>query len=155
MYFWIIIAVVVLVLDQLSKLLVSANFTFTDHFTFIPGIIDLVYVQNKGAAFSIFENYTWLLGLISVLFSVAIVVYMLKTKPSDKLTLVSAGLLLGGAIGNGIDRIFRAYVVDFIEFSFFTFPVFNIADIAITVGAGLLIVGMLVFEKKEKVDGEE
>ncbi len=155
MLIWIIIAAAVVLIDQLSKFLVVANFTLTDHFTFIPGIIDLVYVQNTGAAFSIFENYTWILALVSALFSVAIVVYMLKAKPTDRVSIVSAGLLLGGAIGNGIDRIIREYVVDFIEFAFFDFPVFNIADIAITSGAAILIIGMLVLEGKAKKDGEE
>ncbi|MBQ7794513.1 MAG: signal peptidase II, partial [Clostridia bacterium] len=125
MYFWIVIAALVIAVDQLTKLLIVGNFSLTDHFTFIPGIIDIVYVQNKGAAFSMLENFTWFLGLVSVLFSVAIAVYMLKTKPTDKLTIISAGLLLGGAVGNGIDRIFREYVVDFIELVFFNFPVFN------------------------------
>lgn len=150
MYFWIIIAVLVAAVDQISKVLISSNFSLSDHFTFIPGLIDIVYVENTGAAFSMFNNFTWLLGIISVLFSVAIVVYMLKVKPTDRLTVVSAGLLLGGALGNGIDRIIRQFVVDFIEITLFKFPVFNIADIAITVGAVLIIFDVIILEKRNK-----
>ncbi len=155
MYFWIIISALSVLIDQLSKILVSLNFTQREHLVFIPGIIDLVYVQNTGAAFSIFENYTWILGVVSLLFSVGIVYYMIKTKPKDKLTIISAGLLLGGAVGNGIDRFVRGYVVDFLELAFINFPVFNIADIAITAGAALLIVAALLPEKKTDVKEEE
>ncbi len=150
MYLWIMISSALVIIDQLFKLFVTASFEFYDSFTFIPYILDIVYVKNTGAAFSIFENHTWILGLVSAIFSVAIVVYMLKAKPKDKITIISAGLLLGGAIGNGIDRIFRGYVVDFIEFSFINFPVFNIADIAITLGACLLILGILLDERKNR-----
>ncbi len=139
MFIWLIIAVLTVVLDQVSKALIVSNFSLTDHFTFVPGLFDIVYVQNTGAAFSILNDYTWLLGLVSVLFCVAIVVYMLKYKPTDRVSLISAGLLLGGALGNGIDRVIRYYVVDFIELTLFNFPVFNLADVAITVGAALII----------------
>jgi len=84
-----------------------------------------------------------------------LILYMVKTKPMDKLTVISAGLVLGGALGNGIDRIVRQYVVDFIEFSFINFPVFNVADIAITVGACLIILSIIISEKESKKDKEE
>lgn len=151
MFIWLIIACLTVVLDQLSKYLIVESFGITDHFTFVPGLIDIVYVKNTGAAFSIFEDHTWILGTISVVFCVAIVIYMLINKPKHKLSLISAGLLLGGALGNGIDRVFRHYVVDFIELTLFTFPVFNLADIAITVGALLIIVYTILYDK----DNEE
>lgn len=151
MYIWIIIAVLTVILDQASKAFIVGNVSFADHFTFVPGVFDIVYVKNTGAAFSILENHTWILGAISVAFSVAIVIYMLKAKPAEKLTVISAGLLLGGAIGNGIDRILRHYVVDFIELTLFSFPVFNLADVAITIGAALIVFWALT-DKREKED---
>ena len=151
MYIWLIIALLTIILDQLSKALIVANFSLTDHFTFVPGLFDIVYVRNTGAAFSILANHTWILGTISVLFSIAIIIYMLKTKPTDKFSIISAGLLLGGALGNGIDRVLRHYVVDFIELTLFRFPVFNLADVAITVGAALIIIKVLM-EKENKED---
>lgn len=150
LYIWIVIAVVVTAADQLSKLLILNNFSSTDHLTLLPGILDIVYVQNRGAAFSILNSHTWLLGAVSAAFCVAITVYMLKKKPQKKLLLLCGGLLLGGALGNGIDRIFRGFVVDFIEITLFRFPVFNVADIAITAGAALLVINVILNDKKEQ-----
>ncbi len=155
MFSWIIIAVAVILIDQLSKLFIVSNVSLYEHFTFIPGIIDIAYVKNTGAAFSILNDHTWLLGALSIIVSLLIILYMVKTKPMDKLTVISAGLVLGGALGNGIDRIVRQYVVDFIEFSFINFPVFNVADIAITVGACLIILSIIISEKELKKDKEE
>ncbi len=154
MYSWIIIAATVILVDQLTKIFIVTNVALYEQFTFIPGIIDIVYVKNTGAAFSILDNHTWLLGALSVIVSVLIIVYMIKAKPTDKLAVISAGLVLGGALGNGIDRIVRQYVVDFIEFSFINFPVFNVADIAITVGACLIILSIIISEKESKKDKE-
>ena len=148
MYLWGIIAVLVMVFDQLSKLCINNFVNATDRIVFIPGVLDIVSVTNTGAAFSMLSNHTWILGIVSIVFSIGIIVYMLKKKPQGKLIGISAGLLLGGAVGNGIDRVVRGYVIDFIETSFIEFPVFNIADIAITVGAGLLIVAAMKSEKQ-------
>lgn len=148
MYLWGIIAVLVTVFDQLSKLCINNFVNATDRIVFIPGVLDIVSVTNTGAAFSMLSNHTWILGIVSIVFSIGIIVYMLKKKPQEKLIGISAGLLLGGAVGNGIDRVVRGYVIDFIETSFIEFPVFNIADIAITVGAGLLIIAAMKSEKQ-------
>lgn len=149
-YIWLAIAAAVTAADQVSKLLISANFTKTDHITFIPGLFDIVYVENRGAAFSMLNEHTWLLGAVSMLFCIGVVVFMLKKKPNDRMLIVCAGLLLGGALGNGIDRIFRGFVVDFIEITLFRFPVFNLADIAITVGAALLVLHIFLTERESK-----
>lgn len=149
-YIWIIIAAVVTSADQFSKFLISAGFNKTDHITFIPGLIDIVYVENRGAAFSMLNEHTWFLGLISVLFCVAIIAYMLIKKPKNRMLVICAGLLLGGALGNGIDRLARSFVVDFIEITLFRFPVFNLADIAITAGAALLVLHIILSEKESK-----
>lgn len=150
MYIWIIIALAVTVIDQVSKALIQSNISAADHITFIPGVMDIVYVENTGAAFSILNKHTWLLGLISVVFCVVIAAYMIKKKPANILQLCCGGLLLGGALGNGIDRVLRGYVIDFFEFTFFRFPVFNVADIAITFGAVLLVIYVLINDKGNK-----
>ena len=150
LFLWAIIAAAVSVVDQLSKLYITGTFGITDHMTLIPGLIDIVYVENSGAAFSMLDGHTWLLGLVSAIFCVAITVYMLKQKPKQPIQIIAAGLLLGGALGNGFDRIFRGFVVDFIELTLFKFPVFNFADIAITVGAALIVIQVLIAEKKEQ-----
>lgn len=150
MYLSLIIAVAIAAVDQLSKYLIAGNLGITDHITLIPGLIDIVYVENKGAAFSILNEHTWFLSLISAVFCIAILVFILKRRPEKGLLLYSSVMLFGGALGNGIDRIFRGYVVDFIEFTLFKFPVFNIADIAITVGAALLMLYVIISEKDNK-----
>lgn len=150
MYLFIITAVIVTVLDQLSKLFISNFVDAADRLVFIPGVIDIVSVKNTGAAFSMLSEHTWILGIVSALFCIGIIIYMLKKKPKGTLLNLTAGLLLGGALGNGIDRIARGFVIDFIETVFIKFPVFNIADIAITVGAALLIILAARSEKQDK-----
>lgn len=150
MYIWIIIAAAVTVLDQVSKALAAANISPSGGICIIPGIIDMVYVENTGAAFSILNKHTWLLGLVSAMFCIGLAAYMIKKKQKNPLFACCGGLLLGGALGNGIDRVLRGYVIDFFEFSFFKFPVFNVADIAITVGAALLVIYVLINDKENK-----
>ena len=140
MYIWLIVALVLTAADQLSKALIVSNLSATARIVCIPGVVDIVYVENTGAAFSMLSAHTWLLGLVSAAFCAAIAVYMAKMKFTDKRYQIIGGMLLGGALGNGIDRIFRGFVVDFIELAFIRFPVFNISDIAITLGAVLLVV---------------
>lgn len=148
MFIWILISSTVIALDQIAKYIVEMNVSPTDIYTIIPHIIDFVYVKNTGAAFSIFSNSTRFLGLISVLFCLAVILYWYLKQPKSKMFCLSLSLLFAGAFGNAIDRVFRGYVVDFIEFSFVKFPVFNIADIAITAGAVVLVIYFLFFDKE-------
>lgn len=150
MILWIILAVLVIGLDQLTKWLVITHISATETITVLPGLFDFVNVQNTGAAFSILSGNTLILSVISIVFCIAVIVYMVKKKPKNKLLLTALGLIFGGAVGNVIDRIFRGYVVDFIETVFIEFPVFNVADIAITCGAVLLVIYLIFFEGKEE-----
>lgn len=150
---WIILAAIIVIIDQLAKLLVIANIGSMDSIHIIPGLFDFVYVENTGAAFSILSENTVLLSLISVAFCLGVCIFWYIKKPKNKLFCTALTMLFAGALGNAIDRIFRGFVVDFIYASFITFPVFNIADIAITCGAAILIIYMLFFDKDEK-DGE-
>lgn len=149
MYIWLIVALMLTAADQLSKALIVSNLSATARIVCIPGVVDIVYVENTGAAFSMLSAHTWLLGLVSAAFCAAIAVYMAKMKFTDKRYQIIGGMLLGGALGNGIDRIFRGFVVDFIELAFIRFPVFNIADIAITLGAVLLVVIITLGDKNK------
>lgn len=149
MILWAVIAVLIIVADQISKYLVVHSVSVYDTLEVIPKVLDFVYVRNTGAAFSILDNMTWLLGLISIIFCALALVFVIKKKPKDKMLMLSLSMLFGGAMGNGIDRIFRGFVVDFIETAFMNFPVFNIADISITVGAAILIIYIM---KKDAAD---
>ena len=146
-----VIAAVIITGDRLSKMWVMNNVTLGERFCGIDGFIGFLYAQNKGAAFSLMSGKLGLLSIISVLFCVAVVVYWIVKKPSNKLFCTALMLMTAGAAGNGFDRIAYGYVVDFIATEFIDFPVFNIADIAITVGAGLLVLYAILFDEgKEK-----
>lgn len=147
MFIYSIISLIIIGIDQLSKILVSGNFTHKTDITLIPGLFDLVYRKNTGAAFSILSKHVYLLGIISIIFSIAIIIYVIKFKPSHPLQRTSIALIFAGAVGNGIDRLCRGYVIDFIETTFINFPVFNIADISITIGAVLLILFVILYDK--------
>lgn len=147
MWLWGLIAAVIIAVDQISKYLVMTNIGEHDTVTVIKNVFEFVYVQNTGAAFSIMSGKTGFLAAISVIFCIAIAVYMIKKKPTNKMLCITACLLFAGGAGNAIDRLSRGFVVDFIKTAFVDFPVFNVADIAVTVGAVLLIVTMLFFDK--------
>ncbi|MBR5808864.1 MAG: signal peptidase II [Clostridia bacterium] len=150
MLIWAISAALVVIFDQVAKILVMHNIGPTDCFHIIPGLFDFVYVKNTGAAFSILSNNTGLLSIVSIVFCVGVLWYWYKTKPASTLLKLSLCLLFAGALGNAIDRIFRGFVVDFISTAFMEFPVFNIADIAITFGAALLIIYFIFFDKEDE-----
>lgn len=155
MLLWGILAALIVVSDQISKFLVVKNISPTDTIHVINGIIDFVYVKNTGGAFSILNNATWLLTIISVIFCIGVIVYFIKEKPEKKVIVLALSLMFSGALGNALDRMFRGFVVDFIKTEFVDFPVFNIADIAITVGAVILIVYMIFFDNVKKENAGE
>ena len=129
-----ILAAALVALDQLVKYLVLEHIPLGAHVPFIPYIVELTFVKNTGAAFSILSEHTWLLGLISLVMSVVLAAAIWKNffhHPLGKLTLT---LLLGGAVGNLIDRAFRGFVVDMFNVLFMNFAVFNVADIFVVVG---------------------
>jgi len=132
-----IIVFSVLLLDQSTKALASKNILLGQTIPVINNIFHLTLVHNKGAAFGIFKSQTALF-IITSLTAIIIISYKLKARVAGRLDIfvVSLGLILAGALGNLIDRLFFGYVVDFLDFRIW--PVFNIADSAITVGAILL-----------------
>ena len=147
---WLIISALIILADQITKYLVVSNMGVGETLFSVFNIFDITYVQNKGAAFSIMSGKMPLLGLISVVFCVAVVVYWVKKKPSHPLLCTAVTMMFAGAFSNAIDRIFRGFVVDYIRTLFIDFPVFNIADIGITVGAALLVVYFIFFDKEDK-----
>ena len=124
-------AVIVLVLDQLSKALAVTNLPLGSSSAFLPGLLSLQLVRNSGAAFSLFSGNPQLLGLVSLLVSIAVAVWIQKQGRMTLTRSLGVGLLLGGALGNGLDRWRLGYVVDFLALVPVSFPVFNLADVAI------------------------
>lgn len=136
-----IISILVIFIDQATKYLIVKNMDIATSIDLIPNFFSLFYVTNSGAAFSSMSGRTGLLILISLLCLGFIISIILKEKYNHKLTTISLGILLGGMLGNLIDRIIYHNVIDFISFKIFSyhFPVFNIADICITCGVIIYI----------------
>lgn len=153
-------AVLVLGTDQLTKYLVSTGFTLGEHREAVKGIIELTYIHNRGGAWGFLYGYTYILVPLTLLVMAACIFFLVKHGKKSRLLFWSVTLVLSGGLGNMIDRIFRGgNVVDFISLEFFpSFPVFNIADCAIVVGTGLLLLYFLIDSvreaKKEKENTE-
>jgi len=124
----------------------------------IPHLLSFSYVENKGAAWGILSNHRWVFMLLSVVLIIALILILKFSGVKHKLFLISIALILGGGIGNMIDRVLLGYVVDFIKVTFIDFPVFNIADCAVVIGTVLLAVYLFFFDKEflnKKTDGKE
>ena len=143
------IACVIAGLDQLFKYLVVSNLQPGDEVSVIDNLFSIRYVKNTGVAFGLFEDNTILFSIVTALL-IGIFIYLIVTKKlRGKLFAASAILMIGGGIGNLIDRLFRHFVVDYLAVSFFP-PVCNFADYCITIGAALFIIVMLRISFKEK-----
>lgn len=147
-----VIALFVIAIDQISKWLIVKNMELGTSIPIIDNVLYITSHRNRGAAWGILENKMWFFYIITVVFVVFIVFYMKKYAETDKLLGISLGLILGGAIGNFIDRVFRQEVVDFIHVYIFSYnyPVFNIADSALCIGVVLIIIQTLLEGKKTK-----
>ncbi|EDL64111.1 signal peptidase II [Bacillus sp. SG-1] len=150
--FYYLIALIVVALDQLTKWLIVRNMTEGQSITVIEDLFYITSHRNQGAAWGILQGQMWFFYIITIAVIIGIVYYLEKQAKGDKLFSISLALLLGGAIGNFIDRLFRKEVVDFLNTYIFQydFPIFNIADAALTFGVGLLIINMLLEERREK-----
>ncbi|MCI7617957.1 MAG: signal peptidase II [Firmicutes bacterium] len=138
----------VLLTDHLVKLLVRSTMYCGQTIPVIGGIFSITYVQNRGAAFSLFTGRGKMIMVITFIALCIAVWYMEKHKNSHWTLLLSLELIIAGGVGNLIDRAVRGYVTDMFDMHFF--PVFNVADIAICVGCGFLILYMFVFDKPDE-----
>lgn len=142
-----LIAAAVIVFDRIIKKLVVSNMVPWETIPVIEDIFHFTYVQNRGAAFSMWqEQWIILIGFPLAAIAAGLILIYLKRKKWDKLMLTSVAFICGGGLGNLIDRMMLGYVVDLFDFR--VFPVFNIADIFICVGCGLMILDVLFFERK-------
>lgn len=144
-----ILAAALVVADQIVKFWVRAAIPLGTHVGFLPGM-DLTYVQNTGAAFSLFSSHTWVLTLLSGVVAVVLAVALARRVLPHWSGQLSLALLLGGAVGNFIDRLLLGYVTDMFATTFMNFAVFNVADIGVVVGGVLLCVHVLFFMRGEK-----
>lgn len=154
--FWGIVALVLLIaFDQWTKMLAVANLKGQEPFVLIPGVLELQYLENRGAAFGIFQNQQWLFVIPTVLFIVVAVFLFFRLPKTVRMMPIHmlTVLLAAGAIGNFLDRLRLRYVVDFISFVLIHFPVFNVADIFIVVSVILLALLILFYYKEDEFSG--
>ncbi|MBI0578421.1 MULTISPECIES: signal peptidase II [Bacillaceae] len=156
--FYYLIAIFVIVLDQITKWLIVSKMHFGESITIIENFLYITSHRNRGAAWGILQGQMWLFYVITLVVIIALIYYLQKAAKGKWLLGVSLSFMLGGAIGNFIDRVIRKEVVDFIHTFIFgyNFPVFNIADSALVIGVILLMISMLRDEResKEKSYGE-
>ncbi len=135
--------------DQLTKYFTVRDIALFQDVSFLPGVLNLTYVKNTGAAFSMLEGARWLFIVIFVLLTAALIYeYFFKSLPFTKLERWCIAAIYGGGLGNMIDRVWRGYVVDMLEIQFIRFPVFNVADCFITCGCILLMVHLIFYNKR-------
>ena len=142
--------------DQFTKYLTVDNIALHQDVPFLPGLLQLTYVQNTGAAFSSFEGQQWLFALIFAVFTGMIIWEFFRN--SMGFTVFERwciAAIYGGGLGNMIDRVRLGYVVDMIETTFIEFPVFNVADCFITCGCILMMIHLILFNKAFWKDGKK
>ena len=139
------ISVFVILFDQVTKFWVLHQYAVGDTFGLIPGILEFCYVENYGSAMGIVSNARWPLVIGTAIAIIACVFFLFSKKCTGKIMPCAFGLVVGGGIGNLIDRVFLGYVVDFVRFpiSWFHYS-FNIADCAVCLGCGLLVLELLL-----------
>ena len=135
--YFISLSIFIILLDQFTKYLMFNNYKIFINKDFL--LFRLDFVKNYGAAFNIFSGNRIFLSCISIIFSILLTYLILRKNTISLYDLYSYSFILGGTIGNGLDRILKGFVVDFINLNFINFPVFNIADISINIGFILLL----------------
>ncbi len=151
-YWWkLLIITFLLAVDLITKaLIVPQNQETWQEVEIIKDILVIAPTRNIGAGFSILQGQTWLLITLTVLFIVAITIFDMFYKKKSKLYGISTAIIFAGAVGNLVDRIAFGYVRDFLFFKFINFPVFNVADMALTIGIALLLIYVIFYSGKAK-----
>ncbi len=148
---YIIIGILVLIADFVSKTVVAHNMKLYEKNSVIDGFFSLTYIRNKGMAWGLLENQRWIFISVTLIITVLIIAYVIKKGSIHPTANLGFSLILSGAVGNMIDRIFyKDGVIDFLAAEFIDFPVFNIADCAVCIGAVLIMVYIIFFDKDKK-----
>lgn len=140
-FYLLLLSIIIIVFDQFTKHLININHNILINKDLIFFRID--YVKNFGAAFNLFSGNRIFLSFISLIISFLLINIILTKKFINNIDLISYSFILGGTIGNGIDRVTKGYVIDFINLNIIDFPVFNIADISINIGLILIMYGFI------------
>ena len=144
-FYFILLSILIFIIDQSTKNFININYNTLINNDLIFFRID--YVKNYGAAFNILSGSKIFLSTVSTIITLVLIYIILNRKNINNLDLFSYSFILGGTIGNGIDRITKGYVIDFINLNFINFPVFNIADISINIGFIIIIYGLIKIKR--------
>ena len=139
--YFLVFSFFIILMDQFTKNLIFSSYKSANNNDFV--LFRLDFVKNYGAAFNIFSGNRIFLSSISIIFSLLLIYFILRKNTSHIYDLLSYSFILGGTIGNGLDRVLRGFVIDFINLNFINFPVFNIADISINIGFIFLFYSIL------------
>jgi signal peptidase II len=150
MWLWILIIFGSIWLDQLTKWLAVTFLQGNPSVPIIPEALQLTYLENRGAAFGMLANNRWVFLIISTVGILAVLGYMLIKRPTSKILCLALSFIVGGGIGNMIDRVLLGYVVDFIDFCLINFAIFNVADCFVCVGAGFLALWVILDSIREE-----
>lgn len=148
-----IIAVIVFLIDQGTKWIIATRLTLYEQIPVIGNFFLITSHRNTGAAFSILEDQRWFFIIVTIIVASGIIWYMYKIRHQQGHILpIGLSLILGGALGNFLDRLLTGEVVDFLQFNFgsYTFPIFNVADMGITIGVGFVLLDAMLSVKREK-----
>ena len=141
----------IILIDQVSKFLVLNTLEYEISRNIIPNLLNFTLVKNRGAAFSILSNSTSLLTIISILTSLLLITVIIRFPPRSYWNLNGLAYLLGGTLGNGIDRLFKGYVLDFLDLVTINFPIFNVADISINIAIICFIIDIIKTNDKSEL----
>ena len=149
MLLYLILSILFVIADQVVKMWIVNNFRLHEGMEFMKGIVSILYVRNTGAAWGMFEGKMFFFYLITAVAVGTLLYLMFKEKGKSKLLLTAYSLILAGAVGNFIDRIRLGYVVDMFKFEFIDFPIFNVADICLTIGV-IFLFYYVIFKEQTK-----
>ena len=149
MLLYLILSILFVIADQVVEMWIVNNFSLHEGMEFIKGIVSILYVRNTGAAWGMFEGKMVFFYLITAVAVGTLLYLMFKEKGKSKLLLTASSLILAGAVGNFIDRIRLGYVVDMFKFEFIDFPIFNVADICLTIGV-IFLFYYVIFKEQSK-----
>ena len=147
-------------LDQLTKWLTVVNLEEWESFPLWQDVFHFTYVKNTGMAFGMLKDHRWVFMVFSTISIIALIVYLFRFRPQSRWMQVSMAFIIGGGIGNMIDRILLGYVIDFLDFTLINFAVFNVADSFVCIGAGMMILYLvkdlikeIKLERAQKAEG--
>ncbi len=137
-----VVMALIVIIDQLVKYAVASSIKLNSSISVIDGILSLAHIRNYGAAWSMLLGQIWFFVIISIV-SLAVMAFFFRKLRNKPLYLTGLSLMIGGTIGNFIDRLRLGYVVDMFQLDFINFPIFNVADCALTIGVAVILIAML------------